>query len=110
MNNDPTFTGFNGFAAQEDDFLPVPGELSMDADRYRKEMAELDLTDDQVNELLAILWDIMRRFVELGISTEICGSIFEAVFESSVSESGDGSLRSSSNMEPPSKDNGKDSA
>lgn len=110
MTNDPTFTGFNGFAAQEDDFLPVPGELSMDAAKYRQELIELDLTEDQANELLTILWDIMRRFVELGISTEICESIFEAVIESSVSESGDGSLRSSPIMEPPSKDNGKESA
>ncbi|MEC9243750.1 MAG: hypothetical protein VYB05_03155 [Pseudomonadota bacterium] len=110
MTNDPTFTGFNGFAAQEDDFLPVPGELALDAAKYRQELAGLDLTADQANELLTILWDIMRRFVELGISTEICGSIFEAFIESSVSESGDGNLSYSPNMEPPSKDKGKESA
>ncbi|SEB79501.1 hypothetical protein SAMN05216452_3204 [Nitratireductor aquibiodomus] len=110
MSNDPTFTGFNGVAAQEDDFLPVPGELALDADKYRQELIELDLTDDQANELLAILWDIMRRFVELGMSTEICGSIFEAVIESSVSGSADGSLEHSPTMELPSKDNGKESA
>ena len=110
MSNDSTFTGFNGFAAQEDDFLPVPGELTLNADKYRRELAGLDLTDEQADEMLAILWDIMRRFVELGISTEICGSIFEAIIESSVSESGGGSLRYSSDMEPPSQANGKESA
>jgi hypothetical protein len=107
MSNDPTFTGFNGYAAKEDDFLPVPGELALDADKYRDELRDLDLSDEQADELLGILWDIMRRFVELGMSTEICGSIFEAVIESSVPESTDASLRSSPDKEPPSEENGK---
>ena len=109
MSNDTTFTGFNGFAARGSELLAVPGELAMDADKYRREISTLDLTEDQAVEMLGILWDIMRRFVELGISTEMCGSILEAVIESSAPESGDGSFGYPPNMEPPSEDNGKES-
>lgn len=110
MNTDSTFTGFNGFAAQEEEFLPVPAELALDSKKYRNELNDLELTDEQADELLAILWDIMRRFVELGISTEICGSIFEAIIESSVPDSSDGSLGHSSDQEPPSDENGREPA
>jgi hypothetical protein len=107
MINDRNFTGFNQVAASED-FLPVPGEIALDSEKYRAELADLDLTDEQADELLAILWDIMRRFVEMGISTEICGSIFEAIIESSVPDPSDGSLGHSPDKEPPSDEKRKE--
>jgi len=107
MSNEGSITGFNDFAAPEGACLPVPGELAMDADKYRDELADLDLTEDQVDELLAVLWDIMRRMVELGFSAEICGSITNALIEPSVSDADDGSLGHPSNKEPPSEDSEK---
>jgi hypothetical protein len=37
-----------------------------DPDIYRSETAELGLSETQQNELLGILWSIMKGFVELG--------------------------------------------
>ena len=49
--------------------------LPLDPARYRHELADLDLTDEQANELLRTLWDIMRIFVELGIRVDIVDKI-----------------------------------
>lgn len=37
-----------------------------DPDIYRSKIAELEWTQAQENEMLAILWSLMKSFVELG--------------------------------------------
>jgi len=51
---------------QEDkrETIPVP---TLDYDAYRGDLRNLDLTTEQENELLTILWDIMRTMVDLNL-------------------------------------------
>lgn len=50
--------------------------LELDTAKYRAELAPLEMTDAQANELLAILWSIMRSFVELGFEGDVCAALF----------------------------------
>ena len=45
--------------------LSVP-PLQLDPDDYREDLAEFDLTAQQENELLEVLWNIMASFVAMG--------------------------------------------
>lgn len=53
--------------------------LTLDHDRYRAELAGFDMTEEQENELLGILWSLMGGMVELGFSHDLCGQILEEV-------------------------------
>lgn len=44
---------------------------------YRSEIDELEISDAQAAELLGTLWEIMRSFVELGFTVNICEQILE---------------------------------
>lgn len=55
----------------------VPSLPAFDPSKYRAELADLKLTDEQERELLATLWSIMYNFVELGFRTDVCAMIFE---------------------------------
>ena len=55
--------------------------LEMETEKYLPELDGLDITEAQKRELLEILASIMRSFVELGFSTDICGQIFGAFNE-----------------------------
>jgi|GEM_PF-6677372 len=61
---DLTATANPHFAAQ-------PGILEFRAERYMTELEELDMSAEQKTELLAALWQIMRSFVELGVSSDL---------------------------------------
>ena len=50
--------------------------LEPDPERYRAALAEFDLTEAQETELLQTLWSIMRTFVEMGFSADVCGHVF----------------------------------
>jgi hypothetical protein len=48
-----------------------PTDLGPDLPRYRSLVANMELTDDEADELLRTLYDIMRRFVELGLKISV---------------------------------------
>lgn len=54
---------------QEDkpEAIPVP---TLDYDAYRGDLRNLELTAEQENELLTILWDIMRTMVDLNLDMD----------------------------------------
>ena len=51
--------------------------LAFDPARYASEVAAFDLTDAQRHELLSTLWSIMRSFVDLGFTVDVCAAVFE---------------------------------
>ena len=44
--------------------------LALDPDEYREHLEDFDLTAEQENELLAVLWNIMRTFVDIGFGLD----------------------------------------
>lgn len=65
---------------------PAP---EMNPDDYLADMEGFDLSEAQKVELLSALWDIMRRFVEMGGdlgAVDPCGQVFDAPQEFSDSD------------------------
>lgn len=50
--------------------------MKCNPDKYRHALAEHNLTTEQEDELLFILWDIMRMFAELGHGVNSINTIF----------------------------------
>ncbi|BBK42780.1 hypothetical protein STVA_28000 [Allostella vacuolata] len=73
MNND-TLTGLDREFSEAG--AAVPPALELDVERYRGDLAGFDLNEDQQRELLETLWSIMRSFVELGFTVDVCGQVF----------------------------------
>lgn len=64
--------------------------LPLDISRYRQEIADLPLTEEQQIQLLQALWDMMRTFVELGFGCDPVQQVIPAaIAEAFNSESGD---------------------
>lgn len=53
----------------------LPASLQFDPERYRAEVDLFDLTEAQKRELLMTLWSIMRSFVELGFTVDVCAGL-----------------------------------
>lgn len=51
----------------ENKVIPVP---VLDCDAFRGDLADCDLTIQEENEYLAILWDIMRMMVDLNLDMD----------------------------------------
>lgn len=76
---------------------PVSGSLSdgasalaafyMEPATYLHELDGMDLTEAQKIELLETVWQIMRTFVELGVSVDICGQFLGIPDEEAQSNS-----------------------
>jgi hypothetical protein len=75
---------------------------ALDLSRYRADLADLALSDEQERDLLETLWAIMSSFVELGFSVDVCGLLFADFNDASADESGRVTLPSSPSMETPS--------
>ncbi len=54
-----------------------PAALQFDPDKYRSEVEQFDITEAQKQELLTTLWSIMRSFVELGFSVDVCAALLD---------------------------------
>lgn len=70
----------------------VASALELDPVNYVTDMDGFDLTDAQKVELLEALWNIMRRFVQMGIdvgTADPCGQVFGAADELTVFASDD---------------------
>jgi hypothetical protein len=111
MNNDK-LDGFGDAADLADNTLAArPAALELAAAKYRADVEEFEMTDAQKAELLETLWSIMRSFVELGFSVNICEQILEnAGAVSGGAPDGVKSLHSKSAAETPSDGTGKESA
>lgn len=46
-------------------------------DKYKAELGDLNLTDEQAEQLLSTLYDIIRMFVEMGFSADLCGQLLD---------------------------------
>jgi hypothetical protein len=44
--------------------------FQLDPDEYREHLAEFDMSREQQDELLGVLWNIMRTFVEIGFGLD----------------------------------------
>ena len=53
---------------------------AFDISEYREELQALDVPDDQAAEMLSILWDIMRSFVELGFGVDSVSAVLPEAF------------------------------
>ncbi|RKF08648.1 hypothetical protein DEM25_001315 [Oceaniradius stylonematis] len=72
-----------------------------DPAKYRAELSEFGLTEEQENELLTILWSIMVKFVYLGFDVKNCGQIFESFTQAAQGDSGAIDSSHSSQKEKP---------
>ena len=61
--------------------------LKLDPDKYRDDLKELDLTEEEENAFLETLWNIMRTFVELGWGLDSVQMILAAKEEFSRADS-----------------------
>ena len=52
-----------------------PVAFQFDPAKYHTELDDFDLTEEQKQELLAVLWSIMCSFVELGFSVDVCTAL-----------------------------------
>ncbi len=59
--------------------IPVP---TLNYDTYRKDLAELELTKEQEDELLLILWDIMCTMCDLSLDMDSVHMIVPAILQS----------------------------
>lgn len=57
--------------------LSAPKAPDLDLSKYQDDLREFDMDNAQARELLETLWSVMRSFVELGFTGDICGLIFE---------------------------------
>lgn len=106
MSKDNIIGGPEDRAEYEDE--TVPAALELDVAKYLPEMEGFDMTEAQKIEMLQVLWEIMRAFVELGFTTDICGQIFENPPEDPESGPGNVGLPAFTTMEKPSTASGKD--
>lgn len=53
--------------------------LPFDPARYRAELDGFELTEAQRQELLLTLWSIMRSFVELGFTVDVCAALLSDI-------------------------------
>lgn len=55
--------------------------MKCNPDDYRGDIASLNLTREQEDELLLTLWEIMRMFVEMGYGVHSINKVFPSIFE-----------------------------
>jgi len=61
----------------------------LDCDAYRTDLADFDLTAEQENELLSILWDIMRTMCDLNLDMDAVQMIMPTFLYAALNEEKD---------------------
>lgn len=70
---------------EESQSIAPASSLELSAEKYLPLVEGFDMSEAQKHELLGCLFSIVRGFVELGFSGDICGQIFgESVSASSL--------------------------
>lgn len=59
--------------------IPVP---ILDYEAYRTDWAELELSSEHENELLLILWDIMRTMCDLSLNMDSMSMVTDTILRS----------------------------
>jgi len=54
---------------------------------YRSYLESLEISERQKSELMRIVWDIMRMWVEMDLPAESCGQILDCIFNSEAADS-----------------------
>lgn len=65
----------------ENQAIPAP---TLDYDAYRADLAELELTKEQEDELLLILWNIMCTMCDLSLDMDSVHMIIPAILNSAL--------------------------
>jgi hypothetical protein len=63
--------------------IPVP---TLDCDAYRGDLVDFELTAEQENELLSILWDIMRTMCDLNLDMDAVQMIMPTFLYAALNE------------------------
>jgi len=58
----------------------LPSAPAFDPAEYREELKALDISDAEAEEFLAILWDILRSFVEIGFGVDSVSAVLPDAF------------------------------
>lgn len=58
----------------------VPNYLALDHGKYLSDLADHDIPEDKMRELLDVIWEIMRLFVECGFSVDVSGRATMDIF------------------------------
>ena len=85
MNEETATQGKN-----KQEVIPVP---TLDCDAYRADLVDFDLTAEQENELLAILWDIMRTMCDLNLDMDAVQMIVPTFLYAALNEEKDESAK-----------------
>jgi hypothetical protein len=85
MNEETTAESKN-----KQEVIPVP---TLDCDAYRADLTEFELTTEQENELLAILWDIMRTMCDLNLDMDAVQMIMPTFLYAALNEEKDESAK-----------------
>ena len=62
---------------------------TLDCDAYRADLIDFDLTPEQENELLSILWDIMRTMCDLNLDMDAVQMIMPTFLYAALNEEKD---------------------
>ena len=81
MNEETVTQGKN-----KQEVIPVP---TLDCDAYRADLIDFDLTAEQENELLSILWDIMRTMCDLNLDMDAVQMIMPTFLYAALNEEKD---------------------
>jgi hypothetical protein len=81
MNEETATQGKN-----KQEAIPVP---TLDCDAYRADLVDFDLTAEQENELLSILWDIMRTMCDLNLDMDAVQMIMPTFLYAALNEEKD---------------------
>lgn len=65
----------------------VVPSLRLNPDDYRQGLAAFDMTKEQENELLGVLWQIMKTMVEIGWGVNSVQYLLPEIFEAASADS-----------------------
>lgn len=71
--------------ALDAEFIAPP--LRLNPDDYRQELAAFDMTKEQENEMLEVLWHIMKTMVEIGWGVNNVQYLLPDVFKTACTDS-----------------------
>ena len=84
-NHDEKVRGSPDTQSQDDEAFPT---LKLEPEKYKGHLEGLEITDEQVEELLKILWNIMYTMVDIGMGFDSIQTLFAALAENAGQDSG----------------------
>lgn len=88
MEKDQMANSINSQSKTDAGKVPASHSLAdFDEDTYRPYLDGLNISDKQASELMRIVWDIMRMWVEMDLPVDSCGQIVESIINPIPDES-----------------------